>query len=117
RWLEISEAKRLAVKLEPMPEHVERAFRIQFLDQRAEEQLFQPSGVQRFHLGPQFRLSVLDECENLRREQGPILIPLRIAAGLPAAASEQDFLNVGLEGTFVGLTHEGGCHVSCTPSR
>ena len=41
RRFEVGEAKSLAVKLESVPQHMQRAFGIQFLDQRIDEQRLQ----------------------------------------------------------------------------
>jgi hypothetical protein len=85
---------------------MERAFSVQLFDQRDEEQRLQACRVQRFHLLPELLLRGLDEREHLRGEQRPLLVPLRIAAGLPASARQQDVLDVGLERAFVGLAHD-----------
>jgi hypothetical protein len=111
RGLEIREAERLSVKLEPVPQHMQRAFGVQFLDQRAEHHCLQPVRVKPPHLAPELRLRVRDECEHLRREQPPFLVPLRIAAGLPAAARRNDFLNVDLESALCGLAEHLLCGV------
>ena len=50
--LEVGEAKRLPVKLEAMPQHMERALGVQFLDQRGEQQRLQPRRVQRLASPP-----------------------------------------------------------------
>lgn len=55
--------------------------------------------------GPEPGLGGFDEGEHLRREERPLPVLLRVAAGRPAAALQQDFLNVGLKGVFGGLAH------------
>ena len=60
RRLEVGEPKRLAVELEPMPQHVERALGVQFLHQRrraAAPPALRACSVS--HLGPELRLRVL----------------------------------------------------------
>ena len=103
RRLEVGEAKRLPVKLEPVPQHMERAFRIQLLHQRGEQQRLQPRRVQRPHRLPQIRLRVFEKGEHLGREKRPLLVPFGEAAGLPAAPRQQDFFDVDLEASFGSL--------------
>lgn len=102
--LEVRQPKRFPVELEPVPQHMQRAFGVQFLDQRVDQQRLQPRRVQRLHLAPKPALRVRDEREHLRREQRPLLVPLAGAAGLPAAAREEDFLHVGFKGSLCSLS-------------
>lgn len=69
-----------------VPQHMERPLRIQFFDQRGEQQWFQNCRVQGLHLGPELGLRVLNEGEHLRGEQSPFLVPFRVGAGFPATA-------------------------------
>ncbi len=103
RWLEVREAEGLAVELEAVPQHVQRAFEVEFLDQRTDQQLLQYGGVQGTHLGPELGLRLLQEGAYPRGEERALDIPLRVRAGVPAALLVQHFLDVHLEGALVGL--------------
>ena len=103
RRLEGGEPEGLAVKLEAVPQHVQRSLEVEFLDQRREQQVLQPIAVQRAHAGPEPRLGRFKEAANLCGEQRPLDLPLGVGPGLPAARTEQRLRDVGLEGAFVGL--------------
>ena len=60
---------------------------------------------------------VHDEHEHLGREQRTLLVPLRVPAGLPAAARQQDSLNVCLTGSFCGLAHDAAPRTNRARSR
>ena len=85
--LEIGQAEGLAVELEAVPQHMQRALGVQFLDQRCDQQRLQPRPVQRPHLRPELGLGFLNEGEHARREQRPLVVPLRVPACQPARVS------------------------------
>ena len=101
--LEIGEAEGLAVELEAVPQHVECALGVQFLDQCCQQQRLKPGSVQCPHLGPELELRVRDERKHLRWKERTLLVPFGVAAGRPTAARQQDIRDVGLEGVLVGL--------------
>jgi len=100
-----SEAKGLPLKLESMSQNTQRALGVQFFDEHGQPQGFQPRCVERPQFRPELRLRLGDKCEHLGREQRPVVVPLRVGAGLPADARPQDVLQLGLERSLVGLAH------------
>ena len=105
RGLGVGGPEQLAVELKAVAQDVERALGVQLLDQRGDEQWFQVCSVERPHLGPELRLSGPDEGAHLRGEQRQLLVPVCEVAPRPAALGQQDLLDVGFEGVFVGLAH------------
>ena len=93
----------LPVELETVPQYVERALQVEFLDQCRNEHGFQANAVEAEHLCPQGSLCILQESEDARRKQRAFFVPLRIGAGLPPGLAKEDFLDVGFKGFFSGL--------------
>jgi hypothetical protein len=105
RRFEISKTKSFAIKLEAVPQNVQRAFQLQLFDQRVDEQTFQPRAVQAAHLLPKFGLRVLQKSEDTARKQRGFHVPFRQRTGLPAGLIEQNGFDVSFESFFGGLGH------------
>ena len=93
RGLEGREPEGLAVELEAVPQHVQRALEVELLDQRSEQQRLQPIAVQRAYVGPEPGLGRFEEAVHLHGEQRPLDVPLGVGAALPAARAEQRLLD------------------------
>ena len=81
--LEVCQTERLAVELEAVPQNIKGTLRIEFLDQRVNQEIFQPAAMQLPHLLPEFGLRVLEESAYPSWEKRPIHIPFRTAALFP----------------------------------
>src|SRR5438105_2426187 len=103
--LEIRQPERLPVELEAVPQNVKSALEVELLDQRVQQQCLQPRPVQSPHLRPRLRLRLLQERKDPRREQRPLHVPFRGVALVPPAPAQEDLCDIGLEGSFRGLSH------------
>ena len=83
--LEVREPEGLAVELEAVAQHVERALEVELLDQGVDDQLLEAGSVQGAHLRPELRLRDFDEMAHARRKKRALDLPLGVGAGLPAA--------------------------------
>jgi hypothetical protein len=71
---EVGDLDRLAVALEAMPDHVERAARVHRLAQVVQQSFFGARPEQLFQFLPRLRLRLFDEGNELGRIQRPYLI-------------------------------------------
>ncbi|MDE0133734.1 MAG: hypothetical protein OXM54_02740 [Acidimicrobiaceae bacterium] len=71
-----------------MPQHVERALRVEFAHQRGDDPLLQIAAMQRSHLRPEFRLSRPQERHHPVRKERQIDIPFGPVALNPAHPGE-----------------------------
>ena len=104
--LEPRQPERLAVELEPVAQHVERALEVELPDQRVDDQPLQVVAVQPDHRVPRLGLRRPHESHGARREQRPRNVPLRPVARAPAAHVEHR-LNGRFECLFVCLAAHG----------
>ena len=102
RRFEVGEAEGLAVKLEAVPQDVQRALEVQLLRQRVHEHRVEVRAVERCHLRPGLGLCVLEEGGDARRAQRPLHVPFAEVAREPAAV-EQHRLDGRLERPLLGL--------------
>ena len=106
--LEVGEPEGLAVELEAVPQDVQRALDVEFLDQSRDQERLEPGAVQRPHFVPQLRLRVLDEGEDASGEEGTLDVPLGEVTGFPAPLRQHLHLDRTLEGLLGGLGHGDG---------
>ena len=102
RGLEGREPEGLAIELEAVPQHVQRALEVELLDQRSEQKRLQSVAVQRAHVGPEPGLSRFEKAAHLHRKQRPLDVPFGVVASQPAARAEQRLLDVSLECPLLG---------------
>ena len=107
RGLEIGQAKRLAVELEAVTQHVERSLDLQFFHECLDQHLLQRLAVQLLHLRPKLRLGFRNERDHPRRKQRPLLVPLGKVATRPTALGDENVFDMGFEGGFGGLGGHG----------
>ena len=115
--LEPGHPEGLAVELEAVPQHVQRALEVELPGQRVHQQGFEPGGVQRPHPRPQLRLRRFEEGADPCREQGAFGVPLGVGDAPPAALPQKNFLHMALEGVFGGGVHRGGPGCPCPGTR
>ena len=76
RGPEVGEAEGLAVELEAVAQHVQRALEVELPDEGLDDQALQVAAVQTGHGVPLFGLRCPQEIDGARREQRPPGVPL-----------------------------------------
>lgn len=104
RRFETGQAKKLAVKLETVPDDIQRPLGIALFDERLDQLDGELVAVQLLHLLPEVFLGVLDEVEGVLGEERPALVPQSNGTDDPAFG-RHGLLYVRFEGFFGAGVH------------